>query len=1043
VDFVEYGTLRFARYYNSNPGTVGSAFGTAWRSTYLQTPALGFPSAVWLYRPDGKSVRFLVSSNNFVPDADITDRLYGETDTVGTVVGYRLETAGNQIEHYDTAGRLTSITDANGQTQTLAYDMQNRLATVTDSFGRQLTFGYDTQNRVATLTDPAGKQIGYTYDAANNLSAVTYQDGKVKTYHYNEAAYTSGANLPNVLTGITDENNVRFVTYTYDSSSRAIGEQLIGGVEAYQLNYGTNSTTVTDPRGTVRTYNFTTVLGVVKSTGANQPIGSGCGAASNAQTYDANGNVATRTDFNGNLTTYTYDLTRNLETQRVEASGKAEARTISTKWHPDWRLALKSAEPLRLTTLVYNGQPDPGNGNALASCAPTTALVNGKPIASLCKKIVQATTDTNGSSGFAATVTGAPRTTTYTYNSLGQVLTVNGPRTDVTDVTSYTYNPVTGNLLTVSNAFNQLTTLGNYDANGRAGTLTDPNGLVTGFTYDVRGRLTDRDLGNTGTEKTHYTYDGVGQLKTVTVPSGAIYTYTYDPAHRLTDIADNLGNHIHYTLDVMGNRTQEQTFDSSNTLARTHSRSFDALNRLYQDIGAINQTTTYAYDANGNLTSITDPLSRQTVNSYDALNRLSQTTDAASGLTRYGYDGLDQLINVTDPRTLITQYTRDGLGNLNQQTSPDTGSTGLTHDAVGNVLTRTDAKGQLANYAYDALNRLTGIAYSVGGVTQQTVAYLYDQGTNGIGHLTQIVDSTGTTNYSYDKHGRQTGEARQDIAGGTTYTTAYSYDTQGRMNNITYPSGRAIGYTFDSMGRINQISTTFNSTTRILASNISYEPFGGVHSFTYGDGTTAPVQTYVRQRDQDGRIASYTLNGKAMSIGYDTASQISFISDPTNINNLANYSYDTLSRLTSYTQSAINQGYGYDADGNRTTQTLGSTTSTYGYAPGSNKLASIQTGATTQNIAQDANGATTSDATRQYNYDLRGRLIQVTTAQGVINYEVNALGLRVRKQVPYTNTDTLYHYDAQGHLIGESPAGSTQFTREYIYLGDQPVAVMQ
>ena len=68
-------------------------------------------------------------------------------------------------------------------------------------------------------------------------------------------------------------------------------------------------------------------------------------------------------------------------------------------------------------------------------------------------------------------------------------------------------------------------------------------------------------------------------------------------------------------------------------------------------------------------------------------------------------------------------------------------------------------------------------------------------------------------------------------------------------------------------------------------------------------------------------------------------------------------------------------------------------------------------------------------------------LIQSTTAQGAVNYEINALGLRVRKHD--ANTDTLYHYDAQGHLIAESPPGSTQTTREYIYLGDQPVAVMQ
>jgi hypothetical protein len=64
--------------------------------------------------------------------------------------------------------------------------------------------------------------------------------------------------------------------------------------------------------------------------------------------------------------------------------------------------------------------------------------------------------------------------------------------------------------------------------------------------------------------------------------------------------------------------------------------------------------------------------------------------------------------------------------------------------------------------------------------------------------------------------------------------------------------------------------------------NITYHPFGGVGSFTYGDGKTPPVQKYTRQRDQDGRIASFTLNGKTLSIGYDAASQISYIDDPLN-----------------------------------------------------------------------------------------------------------------------------------------------------------------
>jgi YD repeat-containing protein len=86
----------------------------------------------------------------------------------------------------------------------------------------------------------------------------------------------------------------------------------------------------------------------------------------------------------------------------------------------------------------------------------------------------------------------------------------------------------------------------------------DPNGLVTTLSYDARGRLTSR---TTGGEKTDFEYDGVGQVKKAILPTGAYLSYTYDAAHRLTDIQDNLGNAIHYTLDLMGNRTREDTLD--------------------------------------------------------------------------------------------------------------------------------------------------------------------------------------------------------------------------------------------------------------------------------------------------------------------------------------------------------------------------------------------------------------------------------------------------------------------------------------------------
>ena len=1092
-DYVSSGpyALSLVRTYNSGAGTplvvAPSVWGSQWRGEYDRTIAYasnGTISTATVKRKGGKQYYFNLSGSTFVGDADVTGELIRlGVDANGNATGWTYHNEHDELETYDAAGKLLSITNKAGLTQTLTYSdgtdgvssgnggfvldatgvattailPASKLIRVTDPEGRSLQFGYDAAGRVVKLTDPAGGTTLYGYSGplfTDNLTTVTRPDGTTRTYLYGEAANVSatpdaGVSYAHALTGIIDENGTRYASWTYDAAGRATSSEhgpYGSGIDKVTLAYtapdanGNRTTAVTDVMGTTRTYNFSTILGVVKNTGITGLPCNGCNAA---LTYDANGNVSSRTDFNGNKVCYAYDLTRNLELYRLEgvaaatacpvdlaayvpAAGSIERKT-STIWNATYRIPEVVAEPLRLTTYSYDAQ-----GNLLS-------------------KTVQPTTDTTGGAGQAAVAAGTARSTAYTYSPLGQVLTVDGARTDVADISTYSYYAIDaactgvstlgcrGQLQSVSNALNQTTQLSDYDANGRVGSITDPNGLTTTLSYDLRGRLSSR---NTGGETTGYSYDGVGNLTQVTLSTGGSYTYTYDAAHRLTDITDNTGNRIHYTLDNAGNRIKEETFDSIGTVLQSHSRVFDALNRLWKDIGAVNQATVYEYDANGNLTRITDPLNRQSSNTYDALNRLISSTQADGGIIQYGYDGQDQLTRVTDPRNLTTQYTRDGLGNLNQQTSPDTGATGYTYDAAGNVLTRTDAKGQVASYSYDALNRLTGIVYT-GGTASQSVSYQYDQGTNGIGHLTKIVDSTGTTDYAYDQHGRLLSATRQPATGTMPYVTAYGYDTQGRLSSLTYPSGRSVDYTLDSMGRINQIATTYKGTTRILTSNIQYEPFGGVHSFTYGDGTTTPVQTYTRQRDQDGRIASYTLNGKLNAIGYDAASQISFIAAPQNLTNTANYGYDAMSRLNSYTQGALNQSYGYDTVGNRTSQIVGTTATTYGYAPDSNRLTGIQTGTATQSLTHDANGATTSDATRQYSYDLRGRLIQATTAQGVVNYEVNALGLRTRKQVPSANTDTTYHYDSRGHLIGESQTGSSQFTREYIYLNDQPVAVMQ
>ena len=318
--------------------------------------------------------------------------------------------------------------------------------------------------------------------------------------------------------------------------------------------------------------------------------------------------------------------------------------------------------------------------------------------------------------------------------------------------------------------------------------------------------------------------------------------------------------------------------------------------------------TNFEYDANGNLTKMTDGLGHATVQQYDALNRLIQqkqphptTANTQLGTIVNQYNAIDQLTAVTDPRNLTTSYSPNAYGEVLTLTSPDTGATSNSYDNAGNLKTKTDAKGQLTSYSYDALNRLTQAVYAGG----QTITYSYDQGSNGAGRLTGIIDSTGSTAYSYDNRGRVVSEAR--TINTLIYTTTYAYNSAGQLSGVAYPTGLVLSYTRDSLGRVNQISSTKNNQTQILASNITYQPFGGVKSFSFGNGST-----YTRSFDSDNRLTSYSLGTQTININYDLASRIIAATNAANSSDTKTYAYDNLDRLTGFIAPTTNQGYGYD-----------------------------------------------------------------------------------------------------------------------------------
>lgn len=246
----------------------------------------------------------------------------------------------DETERYDANGVLQQIQYRNGQTKTLTYSDASTptniapgpgyLIGIKDAFGKALSLRYDSYGRLATLTDPAGQAVTYGYELAQprwnctsadcfRIKTVTYQDGKTKTYHWDEADYNPNATTQrNLLTGVTDENSQRYSTIRYDSKGQAMSTELAGGVFRYTFSnlQPRTSVTVTDPLGTARTFNFVNAAGLTQLSSLTGAACDDCGPAS--ATYDSKGNVASQTDFNGTVTCFGYDLTRNLETARVE-----------------------------------------------------------------------------------------------------------------------------------------------------------------------------------------------------------------------------------------------------------------------------------------------------------------------------------------------------------------------------------------------------------------------------------------------------------------------------------------------------------------------------------------------------------------------------------------------------------------------------------------------------------------------------------------------------------------------------------------------------
>lgn len=591
-------------------------FGDYWRHTFSSMVLVegGTQMSATVLRPSGVAKHFYANGHSALNEDGAGDTLTPIVDAGGARTGWWYRT-GDALEKYSSTGALLSIQTPQGRWVSLSYfadgPFAGMLERATDDVGRFLAFGYNAQYQLSSITDVAQNTFSYGYSGLM-LGSVTYPDLATRSYLYHENPIGANGDLFG-MTGIVDELGKRYATYGYETGSTPAYTELAGGVEnATRTVIDGSHVAITDPLGSTEVYATQLVQGVSRTTSAAQPAGSGSDAGTRSKAYDGAGNVSSFDNAKGERTCRVSDQVRLLETLRVEGLTTSQdcapvesvgvklpvgSRMTSTVWHPTWRLQARVAEPLRITTYVYNGQPDPTAAGSVATCAPATAvLMDGSPIAVLCRKIEQATTDADGSLGFAATAqAGVPlRAWAWTYNALAQPLTATDPRGKTTTfqyygATSFSGAGVTatghtmGDLQSATDPLHHTTNFTSYNLYGQLLQMQDPNGVATTNVYDGRRRLRST---TTGADATSYDYDAAGQLKTVTLPSGLVLTQTYDDAHRLTGVSDSAGDTISYTLDAAGNRIGEQVRDAGGALARNVSRSFDRLGRVQSVTGA-------------------------------------------------------------------------------------------------------------------------------------------------------------------------------------------------------------------------------------------------------------------------------------------------------------------------------------------------------------------------------------------------------------------------------------------------------------------------
>jgi len=636
----------------------------------------------------------------------------------------------------------------------------------------------------------------------------------------------------------------------------------------------------------------------------------------------------------------------------------------------------------------------------------------------------------NGGAWGLASSAGSGCSTCTVRGNITETVDTNGNVSSHTDdlghITSYTYNS-NNDVASVSQQLNPstpVTTSYTYNSFGEVLTATDPLGNVTTNTYDTNGNLltvtSPAPNGSTPASVTHFGYDTKGELTGITDPLSNPTTLTYTTTGLIASITDAQNNITSYQYDARGNRTA--VIDPINGAAHPTTFAYDVMNRLTGITYPDGSSVSFGYDYRGRRTSVTDQNQKTTTYTYDDADRLTAVTDPANNTTYYAYDTEDNLSSITDANNHTTNFAYNARGWVTQTTFPSTLYETYGYDAVGNVTSKTDRKNQTIQYVYDALNRLAQKSYP----DSTSVDYVYDLASK----VTQVNDPTGVYGFAYDNMGRLIGTTTQYLfLPNQTFTNSYTYDAASNRKSLTAPDGSITTYGYDTLNRLNGLANSWAGSFSFgydgLSRRTSLTRPNGV-STSYSYDSVSHLLSVLHQAGTnvlDG--ASYT---------YDPAGNRTSKTNYLN-GTISNYTYDPLYELTQVTQGgSITESYSYDAVGNRLSS-LG--VSSYQYNA-SNELTSSSLGSYTYdnngNTLSDA-------SSRSYAWNFENRMVQAIVPGangGTTTFKYDPFGRRIQNSGPLSATNYLYE---ESNLLQEVDSSGGLLSRYAQAPGtDQPLS---